>query len=125
MVEQLSERAALSCPASGRIGATSAPVPESNIWYWGHREYSRLRAVNRIEGLVQEQADRPAVVDPRRAVLVEGRVVPQQRAEVDDDEHEAREGDQVGRHPHGEALDDHIRVEGLEDVPRHERVVDA
>lgn len=85
----------------------------------------RLAAIDRIERLVQEQADGPAVVDPAGAVLVEGGVVPEQGEEVRDDEEEAGEGDEVGGHGHGEALDDDVGVEGLEDVFGGEGVVDA
>lgn len=84
-----------------------------------------LATVDGIESLVQEQAEGPAVIDPAGAILVEGGVVPQQGEEVDDDEHEAREGDEVGRHAHRKALDDHICVKGLEDVFRGEGPIDA
>lgn len=78
--------------------------------------HSRLGSVDSIKGLVQKQTDGPAVVNPARAVLVEGWVVPEECPEVGDHKHEAGEGDQVGCHGHGEALDDHIGVEWLEDV---------
>lgn len=48
-----------------------------------------LRAITGIERLVQEEADCPAVVHPRRAVLVEPWCIPQHRQEVDDDEAES------------------------------------
>lgn len=57
--------------------------------------------------------------------MVEAWVKPQQRQEVDDDECEAREGDGVWRHGHGEALDDHICVKGLQDVLGHQTAVDG
>lgn len=87
--------------------------------------YSRLRAIDGVKGLVEEEADGPGIVDPRRAVLVQGGVVPEEGEEVEDDEHEAAQGDQVRGHGHGEALDDHIGVEGLQDVLGRERVIDA
>lgn len=89
-----------------------------------HGRHIRLRPVHRVKGLVEKQAGSPAVVYPRRAVLVEGRIVPQQGEEVGDDEHEPRERDQVRRHRYGEALDDHIGVERLQDVLGEQRVVD-
>lgn len=85
----------------------------------------RLGAIDGIKGLVNEQAGGPCVVDPRRTILVERRVVPEQGEEVGDDEHEARQGDQVWGHPHGEALDDDMGVEGFEDILGCQRMVDA
>ena len=85
----------------------------------------RLGAVYRVEGLVEEEAQSPGCVDPGWHVLVEGRVVPEEGEEVDDDEAEAGEGDGIGRHGEGEAADYYIVVEGLEDVPGDEGVVDA
>lgn len=78
--------------------------------------YSRLRSINGIESLVQEKTGSPRVVHPRRAVLVEGGVVPQHGDEIGDDEHEARESDEVGRHAHGKKFDDHMGVEWLQNV---------
>ena len=89
-------------------------IPRGNV---------RLRSIHGIKSLVQEQPDSPAVVDPARAVLVECWSVPQQGQEVDDDEHESGEGDHVGRHAEREALDDHMRVEGLQNVFGHQRPV--
>lgn len=85
----------------------------------------RLRAVDGVKGLVQKQAERPAVVDPRWAVLVESGVVPQQGEEVRDDKGESGQGDEVRRHGHGEDFDDDIGVKGLEHVFGQQRVVDA
>lgn len=82
-----------------------------------HRSvHSRLGAIHGIKGLVQEQSNGPAVVDPAGTVLVEAWIVPQQRQEVDDDKREAGESDGIGRHRHGKTLDDHIGIEGLQDV---------
>ncbi len=85
---------------------------------------ARLCPIDRVKGLVQEQAGGPAVVDPRRAVAVEAGRVPQQRQEVGHDEAEARQRDEVGRHAGGEAVDHHARVEGLEDVLGRQTPVD-
>lgn len=85
----------------------------------------RLGAVNGVECLVEEETDGPAEVDPWWAVLVERRIVPEQGQQVGDDKGEARQGDEVWRHALGEALDDDIVVEGLEDVLGRQRVVDA
>jgi hypothetical protein len=84
---------------------------------------SCLSSIDSIKGLIQEQSHGPRVVHPAGAVLIQTRVVPQQCQEVGHDEHEARQRDQIGRHAHREALDDHIRVEGLEDVLGGERPV--
>ena len=46
----------------------------------------RLRAIDSIKRLVQEQANGPAGIHPRRAVLIESRRVPQEGKEVCDDE---------------------------------------
>lgn len=88
---------------------------------WKHL---RLSAIDRIKGLIEKETDGPAVVDPRRAVLVQRRVVPQQRQEVGDHEHEPRERDEVRRHRPREEADDNIGVEGLEDVLGRQRSVD-
>ncbi len=85
----------------------------------------RLRAVDGIKCLVYEQTSSPSIVDPWRAILVESGIVPEQGEEVGDDEHEPGQGDQVRGHPHGKALDDDIGVEGLENIFRRQRVVDA
>lgn len=82
-----------------------------------------MRAIHGIKSLVQEQPRSPRVVDPARAVLVQGRVVPQHGQKVGHDEEEARQRDEVGRHAHREALDDDVRVEGLEDVLGRQRPV--
>jgi hypothetical protein len=88
-------------------------------------KHSRLRPIHSIKSLIQEQAHPPAVIHPRRAILIQGGVVPQHGEEVGHDEHEARQRDQVGRHAHREALDDKVGVEGLEDVLGRQRAVDA
>jgi hypothetical protein len=68
MVEQLSKRSALMSP-------------------------TRLRAVYRIECLIQEQSNREGKVDPWRHILVQGWVEPQHGNEVQDDEAEAGQCD--------------------------------
>lgn len=82
-----------------------------------------MRPVNSVKGLIQKQAQGPRVVDPRRAILVERGVVPQQGQEVGHDEHEARQRDEVGRHAHREALDDDMCVKWLQHVFGRERPV--
>lgn len=54
-----------------------------------------LSSVASIKGLVEKQADGPGCVDPGRTIRVEGRVIPEQREEVDDDERETGESNQV------------------------------
>lgn len=84
-----------------------------------------MRSINGVKGLVQEQADGPRIVDPRRAIGIQARVIPQQGQEVGDDEGEAGEGDEVRGHPYREALDDDVGVEGLEDVFGEQGAIDA
>ena len=57
--------------------------------------------VHRVKGLVQEKPDGPGCVHPGGHILIEGRVVPQQGEEVDDDKAEAGQGDlkQKGENP--------------------------
>lgn len=118
MVEELAQRSRLS-RASPIYHQHTYPHPTSPT-----RNNSRLRPIDSIKSLIQEQADSPAIVHPGRAVLVQHGRVPQQGREVGDDEGEAGQGDGVGRHAHGEALDDEVRVEGLEDVLAGQRAVD-
>lgn len=59
-------------------------VPDSNI---------RLSPVHSIESLVQKESNCPSRIDPSGHILVEGRVVPEQCEEVQDDEAEARKCD--------------------------------
>lgn len=87
--------------------------------------HSRLRPVNRVKCLVQEQSHGPTGINPRRTILIQARIVPQQRQEIHDHKRESRQRDEVGRHPHGEALDGDIGVEGLEDVARGQRSIYA
>lgn len=54
---------------------------------------SSLRAVHRVEGLVEEETNSPAQVHPRRTVRVKSWVVPQQGEDVDDHEAEASQSD--------------------------------
>ena len=100
MIEQFPQRPTLMCPP-------------------------RLRPIHSIESLIQKQSYSPRSVHPSRHILVERRVVPKERQEIQDDEAEAGERDGVGRHGHGEAFYGDVVVEGLEDVFRDEGVVDA
>ena len=51
----------------------------------------RLCPINSIKGLVEEKTNRPASIHPSWHVLVEGRIVPQESKEVEEDEAEARQ----------------------------------
>lgn len=62
MVEQLTQRSALVRSSSDAL--------LSDLRIRGFFHILRLRAVYRIESLVQEQTDCPACVHPWRAVLV-------------------------------------------------------
>lgn len=53
----------------------------------------RLGTVNSVKRLVEQQSDGPAVVHPAWTVLIQRGVVPQHGQEIDDDEHESRQGD--------------------------------
>jgi hypothetical protein len=122
VVEEFTEGAALvGSSATDTILACGNGVVSGRR---GASLYVRLRAIHGIKGLVEKQTSSPAVVDPRRAILVQRRIVPEQSQEVGNDEHETRQGNQVGSHGHGEALDDDIGIEGLEDVFGYQRVVD-
>lgn len=129
MVKELSQGTGLlgSSPAR-HILASFQYFPQSRyhlqIVYLS-RSNSRLRSVNGVKGLVQEQADGPRVVDPGRAIGIQARVIPQEGQEVGDDKGEAGEGDEVRGHPYREALDDDVGVEGLEDVFGEQGAVDA
>lgn len=111
MVKELAERSALA--SSAAVCERSATTRRGGR---GTGQCLRLGAVDGVKGLVEEEAYGPTVVDPWRAILVKGRVVPQEGEKVGNDEREAAESDGVGRHRHGEAFDDDIGVEGLEDV---------
>lgn len=50
-----------------------------------------LSAVDRVEGLIEEEPKCPACIHPWWAVCVKGRVVPEERQEIDDYEAEAGE----------------------------------
>lgn len=58
---------------------------------------SCLCAIHCVEGLIQEEAYRPAKVHPCGTVGIEGWIVPKQSQEVDDDEAEASECDLGGK----------------------------
>lgn len=85
--------------------------------------YIRLTTIHSIKSLIQEQANAPTEIDPRRTILIQRRVIPQQRQEISNDEKEARQGNQIRRHPHGKALDNDIGVEGFEHIAGEQRVV--
>lgn len=99
MIEEFSKGPTLVRPTAKTKNTASAlclPNGSSNLFHWS--DYLRLSAVDGIKGLVQEQANGPAVVDPARTILVEAWIVPQQRQEVDDDKRKAGECDGIGRH---------------------------
>ncbi len=54
---------------------------------------ARLGPVHGIEGLVEEESNRPAEVDPGRAVGVQSRVIPEHGQNVHDYEAEAAQRD--------------------------------
>ena len=54
---------------------------------------ARLRAIDGVKRLVQEESNGPACVHPRRAVLIERRRVPEQCQKVCDDEAKTGERD--------------------------------
>ena len=57
---------------------------------------SCLRAVHRVKGLVQKQANGPGQVHPWRTIGIESRVVPQHGQNIDDHEAEACQGNLSG-----------------------------
>lgn len=111
MVKEFAERTGLSRSSSDRYRVSCILTCRADM-----HVYSRLTTINGIKSLIQEQAGCPAIVDPGRTVLVQCRIIPQHCQDVCHDKHEARQRDKVGRHAHGETLDDYICVEGLEDV---------
>ena len=50
----------------------------------------RLSAIDGIKRLIQKQTHRPTGVDPCWTILIQRRVIPEQRQEIDDHECEAR-----------------------------------
>ena len=86
---------------------------------------SRLRAIDRVKCLVQEQANRPGQVYPRRTIGIQGGIIVEHGKEVDDNEAEAAECDGIWSHGHGEAFNHDVRVEGLQDVLGRQGLVDA
>ena len=85
----------------------------------------RLRAIHSVESLVQKQPNRPTIVHPRRTILVERGVIPEQSQNVGHHKREAYESNHVWGHAHGETSNDNLGVEGLEDVLRKQGPVDA
>ena len=57
--------------------------------------------------------------------LIQRRIIPQQRQNIDHHETKAGQSDEVGCHRHGKALDHDVCIERLEDIARQERVVNA
>jgi len=51
--------------------------------------YIRLRAIHSVKGLVEEEADSPGPVNPRRTVLVHVRGIVEHGSQVYDDKTEA------------------------------------
>lgn len=86
---------------------------------------SRLRPINSIKSLIQKQPHGPRRIHPRRTILIQRRVIPQQRQQINHHEHEPRQRDQVRRHRHGEAFYRDVAVEGFEHVAGEKGVVDA
>jgi hypothetical protein len=86
---------------------------------------SRLRAIDRVKCLVQEQANRPGQVYPWWTIGIQGGIIVEHGKEVDDNEAEAAERDGVWRHGHGEAFDHDVGVEGLQNVLGRQGLVDA
>lgn len=84
MIKQFPEGSTLLRPSSTNRSAGSKPAQLSS-WRKAFPDL-RLRTIHRIEGLVQEQADRPARIYPRWAVAVQRRIVPEHGEEVDDNE---------------------------------------
>lgn len=80
--------------AERSVDSVNAVVKEFTEWA-GLAGAASLGTITRIKGLVEEKAERPGSVDPRRAVGVEGGVVPEESEEVDYNEGEAGEGDKV------------------------------
>jgi hypothetical protein len=56
-------------------------------------KHIRLHAIYGIEGLVKEQTQRAADINPGRTIRVEVRVVPHNSDEIKNDKHESGKGD--------------------------------
>ena len=54
---------------------------------------SRLSTVDGIKSLVQEETQSPAEIHPSGTVLVEGRIIPQERQEIDYHKHKSSQSD--------------------------------
>lgn len=75
----VNSRAALVCPTSRSrkpLAVSHSSLLSKLRSFPFLRKDSRLRPIHSVKGLVQEQADGPAVIDPTRAILVQSRVVP-------------------------------------------------
>lgn len=53
----------------------------------------RLCAINGVEGLIKKESNSPGCINPARHVLIQRRIVPQERQQVQNHEAEARKGD--------------------------------
>jgi hypothetical protein len=53
----------------------------------------RLCAINGVEGLVKEKSNSPGRINPARHVLIQRRIVPQERQKVQNHKAEAGKGD--------------------------------
>jgi len=118
VIEQLTKRTTL-VSTSSTICQPHSRSQEGNL------RNVRLTAIYCIESLIQEQPNSPTDINPRRTILIERRVIPEQRQQINNHKAEPAERDQVGRHAHRETLDDHICIERFQDVARQQRVVDT
>ena len=85
----------------------------------------RLCSINCIKGLIKKQSQRPTCIYPRRTILIECWIIPQQGQHVDYHETETSQRDEIRCHPHGKTSYNNVGVEWFENISRKERVVDA
>lgn len=123
MVEKFAERSGLS--GSSSIIQVSTTRLDYKVAESPRGADLRLASVNRVECLIQEQSKGPRIVHPRGAILVQSGSIPQQSQEVCDNETKARQSDQVWGHAHGEALDDEVCIEGLQNIFGEQGMVNA
>ena len=84
VIEELSQRSALSCPPSkGNLSIFLQSCRKAHL---------RLHAIHRIKSLVQEQSDGAARIHPRRTIRIQVGIVPHHRDEIDHHEHESTQG---------------------------------
>lgn len=117
MIKQLSQRSTLMC---------SSPInyqpPPSFI---SCKVCSRLRSINCIKCLVQEQPQGPRSINPRWAILVQRWIIPQQCQDVDNYKAKASQGDEVWCHPHRETFYNDICIERFQNIAGEIGVVDT